>query len=186
MNCSEVSLCSPECRAFRTTPSTSHASTMSTARASGSASTSAQWTVWRLEVHLRLLREHIRDGDRVLDAGAGPGRFTLELASPRGTSGGWRHLTCSTRAARREDRFRGGLDRVARVPRHHRPRPVPGRFVRRSRLLRWPAELCPGRSRPRALRAPACDAARRDPPVHRHVTARHGTRFLRTARWTRR
>jgi SAM-dependent methyltransferase len=33
-----------------------------------------------LEVHLRLLREHIREGDRVLDAGAGPGRFTLELA----------------------------------------------------------------------------------------------------------
>jgi SAM-dependent methyltransferase len=33
-----------------------------------------------LEVHLRLLREHIRAGDRVLDAGAGPGRFTLELA----------------------------------------------------------------------------------------------------------
>ena len=33
-----------------------------------------------LEVHLRLLREHIRVGDRVLDAGAGPGRFTLELA----------------------------------------------------------------------------------------------------------
>jgi SAM-dependent methyltransferase len=33
-----------------------------------------------LEVHLRLLREHIHDGDRVLDAGAGPGRFTLELA----------------------------------------------------------------------------------------------------------
>lgn len=33
-----------------------------------------------LEVHLRLLREHIRSGDRVLDAGAGPGRFTLELA----------------------------------------------------------------------------------------------------------
>lgn len=33
-----------------------------------------------LEVHLRLLREHIHPGDRVLDAGAGPGRFTLELA----------------------------------------------------------------------------------------------------------
>src|SRR6476659_2542492 len=33
-----------------------------------------------LEVHLRLLRERIRKGDRVLDAGAGPGRFTLELA----------------------------------------------------------------------------------------------------------
>ena len=33
-----------------------------------------------LEVHLRLLREHIQRGDRVLDAGAGPGRFTLELA----------------------------------------------------------------------------------------------------------
>ena len=33
-----------------------------------------------LEVHLRLLREFIRTGDRVLDAGAGPGRFTLELA----------------------------------------------------------------------------------------------------------
>lgn len=33
-----------------------------------------------LEVHLRLLREHVRSGDRVLDAGAGPGRFTLELA----------------------------------------------------------------------------------------------------------
>ena len=33
-----------------------------------------------LEVHLRMLREHISPGDRVLDAGAGPGRFTLELA----------------------------------------------------------------------------------------------------------
>ena len=33
-----------------------------------------------LEVHIRLLREHVRTGDRVLDAGAGPGRFTLELA----------------------------------------------------------------------------------------------------------
>jgi SAM-dependent methyltransferase len=33
-----------------------------------------------LEVHLRLLREFIRPGMRVLDAGAGPGRFTLELA----------------------------------------------------------------------------------------------------------
>ena len=33
-----------------------------------------------VEVHLRLLREFIRPGDRVLDAGAGPGRFTLELA----------------------------------------------------------------------------------------------------------
>ena len=33
-----------------------------------------------LEVHLRLLREHVQAGDRVLDAGAGPGRFTLELA----------------------------------------------------------------------------------------------------------
>ena len=33
-----------------------------------------------LEVHLRFLREFVRSGDRVLDAGAGPGRFTLELA----------------------------------------------------------------------------------------------------------
>ncbi|CAN5791477.1 hypothetical protein BH18ACT13_BH18ACT13_20310 [soil metagenome] len=33
-----------------------------------------------LEVHLRLLRQHIQSGNRVLDAGAGPGRFTLELA----------------------------------------------------------------------------------------------------------
>lgn len=33
-----------------------------------------------LEVHLRFLREHVRPGSRVLDAGAGPGRFTLELA----------------------------------------------------------------------------------------------------------
>lgn len=33
-----------------------------------------------LEVHLRLLGEHVHAGDRVLDAGAGPGRFTLELA----------------------------------------------------------------------------------------------------------
>ena len=33
-----------------------------------------------LGVHIRLLREHVRAGDRVLDAGAGPGRFTLELA----------------------------------------------------------------------------------------------------------
>jgi SAM-dependent methyltransferase len=33
-----------------------------------------------LEVHRRLLGEFVRPGDRVLDAGAGPGRFTLELA----------------------------------------------------------------------------------------------------------
>lgn len=33
-----------------------------------------------LEVHRRLLDEFIRQGDRVLDAGSGPGRFTLELA----------------------------------------------------------------------------------------------------------
>src|SRR5262245_7013183 len=33
-----------------------------------------------LEVHLRFLREHIPRDARVLDAGAGPGRFTLELA----------------------------------------------------------------------------------------------------------
>lgn len=30
--------------------------------------------------HLALLREHISEGDRVLEAGAGPGRFTIELA----------------------------------------------------------------------------------------------------------
>lgn len=30
--------------------------------------------------HLALLREHVGDGDRVLEAGAGPGRFTIELA----------------------------------------------------------------------------------------------------------
>lgn len=34
-----------------------------------------------LEVHKRLLREHIRPGNRVLDAGTGPGRFTLELVA---------------------------------------------------------------------------------------------------------
>ena len=33
-----------------------------------------------LEVHMRLLREFIRPSMRVLEAGAGPGRFTLELA----------------------------------------------------------------------------------------------------------
>jgi SAM-dependent methyltransferase len=33
-----------------------------------------------LEVHLRLLRQFVGPGMRVLDAGAGPGRFTLELA----------------------------------------------------------------------------------------------------------
>lgn len=33
-----------------------------------------------LEVHRRLLDEFIRKGDRVLEAGSGPGRFTLELA----------------------------------------------------------------------------------------------------------
>src|SRR5262245_17030449 len=37
------------------------------------------------EVHSRLLREYVRPGDRVLDAGAGPGRFTLELARLRAT-----------------------------------------------------------------------------------------------------
>ena len=33
-----------------------------------------------LEVHLHYLRRFIHSGDRVLDAGAGPGRFTIELA----------------------------------------------------------------------------------------------------------
>ena len=50
-----------------------------------------------LEVHLRLLGEHIRDGDRVLDAGAGPGRFTLELARL-----GARVVVCDISAAQLE------------------------------------------------------------------------------------
>jgi ubiquinone/menaquinone biosynthesis C-methylase UbiE len=33
-----------------------------------------------LEVHLHYLRRFIQPGDRVLDVGAGPGRFTIELA----------------------------------------------------------------------------------------------------------
>ncbi|HZR96523.1 MAG TPA: class I SAM-dependent methyltransferase [Gaiellaceae bacterium] len=32
-----------------------------------------------LETHVRFLERFVRDGDRVLDAGAGPGRFTREL-----------------------------------------------------------------------------------------------------------
>jgi 2-polyprenyl-3-methyl-5-hydroxy-6-metoxy-1,4-benzoquinol methylase len=32
------------------------------------------------EVHRRMLAEHIRPGDRVLEVGAGPGRFTIALA----------------------------------------------------------------------------------------------------------
>ena len=32
------------------------------------------------EVHRRMLAEHIRPGDRVLEVGAGPGRFTITLA----------------------------------------------------------------------------------------------------------
>jgi SAM-dependent methyltransferase len=38
------------------------------------------WGRVELEVHRRLLREFVRPGDRVLEVGAGPGRFTLELA----------------------------------------------------------------------------------------------------------
>ena len=33
-----------------------------------------------LEVHFAQLRRYVNEGDRVLDVGAGPGRFTLELA----------------------------------------------------------------------------------------------------------
>lgn len=33
-----------------------------------------------LQVHLENLRRFVKDGDRVLDIGAGPGRFTIELA----------------------------------------------------------------------------------------------------------
>ena len=33
-----------------------------------------------LQVHLEHLRRFVREGDRVLDVGAGPGRFTIELA----------------------------------------------------------------------------------------------------------
>ena len=32
-----------------------------------------------MTIHMRLLEGYVRPGDRVLDAGAGPGRFTLEL-----------------------------------------------------------------------------------------------------------
>jgi SAM-dependent methyltransferase len=32
-----------------------------------------------LTTHIRMLEDYVRPGDRVLDAGAGPGRFTLEL-----------------------------------------------------------------------------------------------------------
>jgi SAM-dependent methyltransferase len=32
-----------------------------------------------LTIHLRMLEGYVRPGDRVLDAGSGPGRFTLEL-----------------------------------------------------------------------------------------------------------
>ena len=32
-----------------------------------------------LTAHVRMLEGYVRPGDRVLDAGAGPGRFTLEL-----------------------------------------------------------------------------------------------------------
>src|SRR5262249_13718943 len=32
------------------------------------------------ELHRRMLTEHVRPGDRVLEVGAGPGRFTIELA----------------------------------------------------------------------------------------------------------
>lgn len=34
-----------------------------------------------LELHRRLLHRHVRPGDRVLEIGAGPGRFTAELAA---------------------------------------------------------------------------------------------------------
>jgi ubiquinone/menaquinone biosynthesis C-methylase UbiE len=34
-----------------------------------------------LDVHLEYLRRYVSPGDRVLDVGAGPGRFTIELAS---------------------------------------------------------------------------------------------------------
>ena len=47
-----------------------------------------EWERWdknlvqrvKFEVHLHYLREHLRPGDRVLEIGAGPGRFTVELA----------------------------------------------------------------------------------------------------------
>jgi 2-polyprenyl-3-methyl-5-hydroxy-6-metoxy-1,4-benzoquinol methylase len=32
-----------------------------------------------LDIHLRFLERFVQPGQRVLDAGAGPGRFTLEL-----------------------------------------------------------------------------------------------------------
>ena len=33
-------------------------------------------------IHAHYLRKHVRSGDRVLEVGAGSGRFTMELAFP--------------------------------------------------------------------------------------------------------
>jgi hypothetical protein len=37
------------------------------------------------EIHRRFLRDYVRPGARILEVGAGPGRFTVELAGLGGT-----------------------------------------------------------------------------------------------------
>ena len=49
-------------------------------------------------VHRHHLRQWVKSGDDVLDAGAGPGRFTIELARIGGNGHGGRHITGATRA----------------------------------------------------------------------------------------
>ena len=58
-----------------------------------------------LDVHLEYLRRYVSEGDRVLDVGAGPGRFTIELpASARRSSSPTSRRASSRSTGRRSPR----------------------------------------------------------------------------------
>ncbi len=116
-----------------------------------------------LTTHIRMLEGYVRPGDRVLDAGAGPGRFTLELLRLGA------HVTAldiSPRAARAA--AGAGARRRGDARRHHRPLAVRRRLIRRHGLLRRPAQLRRRPSRSRGRRARARHEAGRARPRQRH------------------
>jgi hypothetical protein len=77
-----------------------------------------------LEVHRRFLARHVRPGHRVLEIGAGPGRFTPSSphsappsSSPTSRRSSWSSTNDTCRAHRRRTRWNDGSSSTCATPR---------------------------------------------------------------------